>query len=165
MSENDPLSDLGLDLGITEEQAAGTTEAKAAGAPVIVASAPAKAKAEARVEVEIGDIVVAADDDLIPLTRGGGAARESKYKFDELGAPVKREDGSFGYASFLVVPAEGEDVERVKRSVQSATTQANTKGKTDEPAKKFVTRSVVVGGKITGIKVYRVDDTLGADAE
>ena len=148
------MSDIMDDLGLNLDGAAeGTQEA-----PVEVAqeAAPAKARAP-RVEIEVGEIVVSTEfETLAPLVRGGGATG-SKYKFDELGAPVQQADGSYGYQTFTVEVGEN-DEDALKRSVQSATTQANSKYKAE--GRRFVTRSVVAGGKFTAMKVYRVDGTL-----
>jgi hypothetical protein len=158
---SNPLEDLGLNLGITEEQAANETTAKKAGEAASVPSAPVvetKAKAAPRVEVEVGEIEIATEalESLPALTRGG--ATGSKYPFDGLVAPVADGD-DWKYSSFKVTLQPGVDEDALKRSVQSATTQANSKGKTD--GKKFVTRSVNEGGKFVAVKVFRVDGTLG----
>lgn len=153
------LEDLGLNLGTTEEQVAGIAEAKAVDAPVTVAAAKTP-----RVEVEVGEIEVSTEamESLPALTRGGASG--SKYPFEKLVAPVANGD-SWNYSAFTVSLQEGVDEDALKRSVQSATTQANSRGKTETPAKKFVTRSINEGGKFVAIKVFRVDDTLDGAAE
>ena len=163
---SNPLEDLGLDLtpaaDPVEVKAAGITEAKGAaaasgGGAAAATEAPAKAKAPARVEVEVGEIEVeeSALESLPPLTRGGASG--SKYPFDKLAAPAKQANGSYGYSSFTVKLQDGVDEDALKRSVQSATTQANSRGKAS--GTKFVTRSINEGGKFVAIKVFRVDNT------
>jgi hypothetical protein len=162
---SNPLEDLGLNLGITEDQAAGTTTAKGAGKAAGGGSAsvetPAadKPKAAPRQEVEVGEIEIATEalEALPALTRGGASG--SKYPFEKLVAPTGSAEAGYAYSSFTVKLQEGVDEDALKRSVQSATTQANSRGKST--GTRFVTRSINEGGKFVAIKVFRVDGTLG----
>lgn len=171
---SNPLEELGLNLDSPVPVDAALnlisdTEAKAAGSQASVGGtatpapveAPSKARAP-RVEVNVGEIIVSTEfESLAPLVRGGGGgATGSKYKFDELLAPAKQADGTWGYTSFLVELQEGVDEDALKRSVQSANTQANGVAKKAGLPNYYVTRSVVKDGKFAGMKVYRVDNTL-----
>lgn len=173
---NNPLEELGLNLDTaiggdvaanlvseTEAKAAGNTASTGGTAPA--EAAPAKAARAPRVEVNVGEIVVSTEfESLAPLVRGGGGgATGSKYKFDELLAPAQQADGSWGYTSFLVELQEGVDEDALKRSVQSANTQANANAKKAGEPNYYVTRSVVKDGKFVGMKVYRVDNTIAKD--
>lgn len=119
-----------------------------------------------REQVKIGEVQIEEGIALTPLTRVSGG---SKYKFNELRAPVKADDGSFSYASMLVKPEEGEDDAKLRRSVQSATTQENkkhkgSKGGFDGADVYFITRSVADrAGNFVGMRVFRVDGTVAKE--
>ncbi|WKV17028.1 hypothetical protein [Nostoc phage NMeng1] len=140
------LADLGLD-----------TAAPTAGA---AADAPARAPRE---EVEIGDIEFGTTD-LIPTMKRGGD-KGSKYQFDKLAAPVAKDGGGYSYSTFSVSVMPGVDPDKLRRSVQSATTAANRASKADGSVAYYITRSRLVAGEFAGMTVFRVDGTLGKDAE
>lgn len=151
---NDPLADLGLDI----EQTASTEATEVAAE---AASEPAKA---AREEVNIGELEFG-EADFIPTAKRGGPSG-SKYEFDKLEAPVAKEDGSgFRYKTFLARLQPGEDADKLKRSVQSAVTAANRSAKDSGAPNRYITRTAVQGGEFVGVTVFRVDDTLGGEAE
>lgn len=127
-------------------------------APVDDASAETTAKVE-REEVKIGDLE-AVSFDAIPAQRRPGGASGSKYKFEAIAAPVTKEDGSgYNYAGTLVRLVEGEDAAKLKRSVQSATTQANAQSKAAGEDNRYITRQYVEKGEFAGVYIIRVDGT------
>lgn len=140
---NDALAALGLEI---------TGDAPAAPAADV---APTEAPAEraAREEVEVGEIEVGTLD-FIPTSQRGGGGGGSKYKFDELKAPASAK-GPFSY--FKVSLVEGVDELKLKRSVQSATTQENKKQKDRGSDAYFVTRTINKDGKFDHILVIRTD--------
>jgi hypothetical protein len=120
---------------------------------------------QTREHVEVGEVTLEEDVPLTALTRQSGG---SKYRFSDLREPVKKEDGSFSYASFKVDLLDGVDEGKLKRSVQSATTQANRQAKGGKAGYEkhdvyFITRSVVTNGKFAGVRVYRVDGTVAKE--
>lgn len=164
----DALADLGLDLGVSTEQAAAdaadaTVAAEQATAPE--ADAP-KRESKPRQEVKIAEQVSGLADFIPELQRlGGGGTRESKYELAGIEAPVgPNAEGKYQYHTLTVLGEEGQDVEAVIRSVQSAVTAFNKKNKEDKTGVYLVTRSHVVDGVKKGAIVYRVDATLGGDA-
>ena len=150
------MSDLLAELGINaDETTAAAVEAEAS-----------EAEKQTRQRIDVGVITIGEEaEDLPDVTRGGFGPRNvtSKYKFDDIPAPVAKEDGS-GYRYFPMTVLVGDnDPEAFKRSVASANTQANAKWK--EEGRKFVVRSVNdAEGKYAGVKVYRVDATQDAAA-
>jgi hypothetical protein len=139
---NDALAALGLDV-----------EDAAPAAPAAVATTEAPAERAAREEVEVGEIEVGMLD-FIPTSQRGGGGGGSKYKFDELKAPASAK-GPFSY--FKVSLVEGVDELKLKRSVQSATTQENKKQKDRGSDAYFVTRTINKDGKFDHILVIRTD--------
>ena len=165
-SAEDPLADLGLDLG----NAGGTAVEGTDGAPVPAEASGAEAAVAAateakdkRKEVEIADLEFGFVD-LIPQMKRGGATG-SKYEFDKLVAPVAKEDGSgFKYAMFVAKLANPEDdAAALKRSVQSATTAENKSHKDAGTPNRYITRTHVVNGEFAGVAVFRVDATLDVE--
>jgi hypothetical protein len=156
--DNDPLADLGL---TDDASAAPATEAAPAKAKAEVKkSAPVKEpepateteQSEGREEVEVGELEFGFVD-FIPTAKR--RTEGSKYKFDKLQAPQTK-DGKTRYAQFTVKLQEGVDADKLRRSVQSATTQANRHGKNE--GKYFVSRSVNgADGKFAGMQVIRTD--------
>lgn len=152
---SDALADLGLDLGTTTETAVVET-------PVVAAADAATAGKREEVaiaELEFGFV------DLIPAQKRGGASG-SKYEFHKLAAPVAKEDGSgFRYATFTVKPEDAAnfDADKLKRSVQSATTAENREAKKEGRVERYITRQHIVGGEFAGVIVFRVDATLDTD--
>lgn len=149
---SDPLADLNLDLG-TETQSDAPAKEKAARAP--------------REEVNIGELAFE-EVDFIPVSKRGGASG-SKYEFEKLGAPVPKDEADlskgFRYSTFTANLQEGVDIDKLKRSVQSATTAENRAEKAAGSKIRYITRSKVVAGEAVGITVFRVDDTLNDEAE
>lgn len=136
----DPLADLGLEA---------TTTKKAAEQPQTAATTERK-------EVEVGDIEFGTVDYIPQSKRSSGG---SKYKFDDLKAPAAhpQDKNRKVYANFIVRVQDGVDEAALKRSVQSATTQANKAGK--GAGKYFITRAVpAADGKPAGVMVIRTDD-------
>ncbi|AUZ94728.1 hypothetical protein HOR97_gp02 [Agrobacterium phage Atu_ph03] len=145
-TDDDLLGDLGLEDNAT--------------APTADAAAPAAdaaAKTE-REEVKIGELEAVSFDAIPPQRRGGGASG-SKYKFETIAAPVAKDGGGYSYSGTLVRLVEGEDADKLKRSVQSATTQANAKAKEDGAVERFITRQHVEKGEFAGVYIIRVDGT------
>ena len=163
------LASLGLDTETPVEAAPAaeptvvdTASATEHAAEAATEESTVKAKRE---HVDVGTIELEEDVPLAPLTRQTGG---SKYRFDDLRAPVKKEDGTFSYASFKVDLLAGVDEGKLRRSVQSATTQANRQAKGGKAGFEgkdvyFITRSVTVAGKFAGIRVYRVDGTVAKE--
>jgi hypothetical protein len=161
--ENDPLADLGL----TDETPAQQPQAKAtAKAPAKATEKPAATPAptpepetaaeteqtETREEVEVGELEFGFVD-FIPTAKR--RTEGSKYKFDQLQAP-QVVDGKTRYAQFTVKLQDGVDADKLRRSVQSATTQANRQG--SQAGKYFVSRSVQDDkGAFIGMQVIRTD--------
>lgn len=137
---NEALAALGLDV----------EDAATASAPMPVAEAAARADRE---EVEVGDIEVG-EVDFIPTQQRG--ATGSKYKFAELAAP-RDVNGKIKYSQFTVRLQPGVDELKLKRSVQSATTQENKKNKDRGDSAYYITRTINEGGKFVGIMVIRTD--------
>jgi hypothetical protein len=155
MSDNDALADLGLDLGLDI----------AAGAADTPAAHTEKKTRAPRETVEIGELEFGSADFVPALKRGGGGgATGSKYQFDKLVAPVAKEDGTgWKYSTFVARAQPEVDVDKLKRSVQSAVTAENRKNKEANSPVRFVTRSLQEAGEITGVIVYRVDQTLASE--
>ncbi len=144
---NDALADLGLDTAAPTAGAAAETAARAP-----------------REEVEIGELEFGTAD-LIPAMKRGGE-KGSKYQFDKLAAPVAKADGNgYSYSTFSVSVLPGVDPDKLRRSVQSATTAANRAAKAEGSSAYYITRSKLVAGEFAGMTVFRVDGTLGKDAE
>lgn len=138
----DPLADLGLDAKKPEVK----TETAAV---------------TARTEVNVGEIEFG-EVDYIPQSKR--ATGGSKYKFDDLAAPKPHptEKGRIVYANFIVRVQDGVDEAALKRSVQSATTQANKAGKGEK--KYFITRAIkATADKPAGVMVIRTDDRPAAE--
>lgn len=136
-TEADPLAELGL----TE-----TTTAAPSVAPET---------AETDIEVSSDEIEIGVAEFIPTAKRAGGG---SMYPFDKLTAPVKdAASGKTKYSNFTVKVKPGQDPDKLKRSVQSATTQANKQGKS--AGRYFVSRSTNDGsGKFASITVFRTDD-------
>jgi hypothetical protein len=158
--DNDPLADLGLDttptrtVAKTVEQAATKPAAQSAAPEAETATDTETASHE---EVEVGEIEFGFSE-FIPTAKR--KAEGSKYKFDQLPAPsVFTEGPNKGkpkIANFKVNLQPGVDPDKLRRSVQSATTQANRQGA--DTGKYFVSRTVAEAGKFVGMIVYRTDD-------
>lgn len=157
-SNIDPLADLGLDAAPTKAKDKPATKSVPDAtkpketAPV---TPPAASQAD-HSEVKIGDLEFGFSD-FIPATKR--KVEGSKYNFDKLAAPgVWAEGPSKGkpkIANFFVALVPGEDEGKLKRSVQSATTQANKHNEAE--GKYFASRSRIVDGKFAGMVVYRTD--------
>ncbi len=144
--DKDPLADLGLSSDEGSGASAGTTTQT-------TTVTTEGGDGDGREEVVIGDLEFGTIDFIPTAKRTGGG---SKYKFDTLAAPKKNEaTGKIDYAFFIAKLEQGVDEDKLRRSVQSATTQANRQGK---PAGKyFVSRSVSKEGKFVGMQVIRTD--------
>lgn len=174
MSANDALADLGLDFGAdnaspTTPEAA-TDAAKEAIAQETVANTAPVTESDTSEEkrtfttVKISDEDIDIDEEgstLPPLERkgfGGGGRQGSKYPFEKLNAPTGEGDQR-RYTSFTIRVPEGEDYERVRRSVQSAATNANSQAKTAGLPNYYVTRQFNNDkGEAVGIRVFRTDE-------
>jgi hypothetical protein len=143
MSDNNALAALGLDV----------EDAEVANEPVLDVAAESADKAD-REEVDVGEIAVG-EVDFIPTSQR--SAGGSKYKFNELKAPYAGADGKTKYSQFTVTLQPGVDEDKLKRSVQSATTQENKKSKERGDAAYCVTRTINKDGKFTAIMVIRTD--------
>lgn len=163
MSNENLLADLGLDLG------AGTEAAKEVA--VETAEGAAAAEKAKRSQIDVGTIVVSDEaEDLPVLVRNFTGERKtgSKYKFADIAAPIAKDGGGWSYFKMTVEVGEN-DPDAFRRSIQSATTQANNAYKTGEGEaavyeRKFVTRSFNdAAGKFAGMNVFRVDNTLAAE--
>jgi hypothetical protein len=152
---SDPLADLGLDDTTSTKPTTAAAKKQADVKKSAKAGTTDKPKAKptetTREEVEVGDLEFGTIDFIPTAKRVTGG---SKYKFDELAAP--KAEGEKGRFSFFVVKLEdGVDPDKLKRSVQSATTQANRTG--EKEGKYFVSRSVSKDGKFVGMQVIRTD--------
>ena len=146
---SDALADLGLNLDNTNAETAPVADT-------------AVAVANAREEVEIGELEFGFAD-FVPAQKRGGASG-SKYEFDKLDAPVAKEDGTgWKYATFTAKLQEGVDADKLKRSVQSATTAANRAAKDSGAPNRYVTRQHIVAGEFAGVIVFRVDGTIATE--
>lgn len=162
MSSNDALAALGLDMddasvsapAVVQELA--VTETASAAQEDTVAETAATDKADPREEVELGELELGTLDHLPALTRLGNRGG-SKFKFDELAAPEVGADGKTKYSFFAANAQEGVDSTKIKRSVQSATTQANKRARDEGSNKYFVTRTENKEGKFHRILVIRTD--------
>lgn len=153
---DDSLAGLGLDDFETGAPEAPAEPAAAETVTEVVATEEAKA---AREEVKIGELEYGVFDS-IPTVRRGGGASGSKYKFEDIKAPVAKADGSgFSYSYSLVRLVEGEDADKLKRSVQSATNQANAAAKKDGAVERFINRQFIEKGEYAGTYIIRVDGT------
>ncbi|WP_156164429.1 hypothetical protein [Bradyrhizobium sp. LTSP885] len=145
----DPLADLGLTD--TAPKPATATLRTDAGSGQVEAT---EADEAGRDEVEVGEIEFGFSD-FVPTAKR--KTEGSKYKFDQLPAPATWTEGPNKgkpkIANFVVKLQPGVDPDKLRRSVQSATTQANKSGD-----KYFVSRTVSEDGKLTGMIVYRTDD-------
>lgn len=158
---SDALADLGLDFGVEEEKAVKPAP-KADKEPATDAPKEAKAPRAPREEVEIGELAFGKSKGITGIRRAG--ATGSKYKFDKLAAPVGPDaDGDYEYDTFTAFVQEGVDADKLKRSVQQAVSTENRKEKADGTVKRYATRAVTKDGVFAGVKVYRVDGTLGED--
>jgi hypothetical protein len=144
----DPLADLGLDLETAPAVVAAPTKQPAVVAPV---QAKTEGATTDREEVEVGEIEFGFVD-YIPTAKR--KAEGSKYKFDKLPAPTEV-DGKPRIANFIVRLQPGVEADKLRRSVQSATTQANRQGAAE--GKYFVSRSVTENGEFVGMMVLRTD--------
>lgn len=155
--DNDPLADLGLttsapETAPKEAAAKAKTETKKSAVVKEPETVTETAQTDGREEVEVGELEFGFID-FIPTTKR--RTDGSKYKFDQLAAPQQK-DGKTLYAHFTVKLLEGVDADKLRRSVQSATTQANKQGKNE--GKYFVSRSVNdKAGKFAGMQVIRTD--------
>jgi hypothetical protein len=152
-TDDDLLGGLGLDDG------AETTPT----APVEDAAQPTDAAKTTREEVKIGELEAVSFDSIPPQRRNGGGASGSKYKFETIAAPVSKEEGGYKYDGKLVRLIEGEDADKLKRSVQSATTQANAQAKEANEVNRYITRQYVDKGEFAGVYIIRVDGTQDAE--
>ena len=153
---NDALAALGLDT-VADEATVAETVAAATEVPAV------EATASEREEVDVGEIEVG-EIDYIPASKR--ASGGSKYKFDELKAPVVKDNGKTGYSFFRVVLQPGVDADKLKRSVQSATTQANKQAKERNSDAYFATRAENdKDGKFQSILVIRTDDRPAKDED
>jgi hypothetical protein len=143
---NDPLADLGLDDTTTTATETAPVTATETTPPVTEGETETSGTRE---EVEIGDIEFGFVTDLPTAKR---KTEGSKYKFDKLPAPKKDGDVT-QYANFTVKLQPGVDADKLRRSVQSATTQANKANKD----KYFVSRTVSKDGEFVGMMVIRTD--------
>jgi hypothetical protein len=147
----DPLADLGLD----DTPAPAAKAAAAPAAAPVADAAPAEtttADEATREEVDVGDLEFGFVD-YIPTAKR--RTEGSKYKFDALQAPQEK-DGKTRYAQFTVKLQPGVDADKLRRSVQSATTQANRQG--SQAGKYFVSRSLNDDkGAFVGMQVIRTD--------
>lgn len=158
LSNADPLGDLGLDL---DADASDTGPVD----PAAVTEGAAEAATEKREEVVIGELEYGLLD-FIPTQRRGGGASGSKYKFEAIGAPVAKADGAgFQYNYSLVRLVDGEDADKLKRSVQSATTQANAQAKKDGVVERYITRQFFDKGEFAGVYIIRVDGTQNTEED
>lgn len=141
---NDPLADLGLDLDTAPVAKAAAKPAEKPAAAAVAETAPAPEAAPETAtrgeEVDVGEIEFGFAE-FIPTAKR--KAEGSKYQFDKLVAPGVFEDGPNKgkpkYAQFVVTLQPGTDEDKLRRSVQSATTQANKHGAAE--GKYFVSRS------------------------
>lgn len=167
MSADNALAELGLDLepsnaSPVNQQAGDVSEEVVNTAPVAETDTSEDKRTFTTVKISDDDIDIDTEgSDLPPLERkgfGGGAQRGSKYPFEKLPAPTGEGDAK-RYPSFTIRVPEGEDYERVRRSVQSAATNANSQAKSAGLTNYYVTRQFTNdAGEAVGIRVYRTDE-------
>ncbi|MGX9389647.1 hypothetical protein ACWX0O_01860 [Nitrobacteraceae bacterium UC4449_H16] len=161
VNTDDPLADLGLDTDTAAPAVVASKPATTTTASVVVAAAAQGSANEGadvgNEEVEVGEIEFGFSEFIPTSKRKVGG---SKYKFDDLVAPSVWADGPHKgkpkIANFFVKLQAGVDPDKLRRSVQSATTQANRQG--SDEGKYFVSRSATKDGKFIGMIVYRTDD-------
>lgn len=154
MSEQDAaqaaLAALGMTADVTTEAAPVETQAEVvaepAETPTEVATAPAETQAEQTAFVAGAAADVDFDD--IPAATRTFTSRTSPYGFDEIAAPGTAGKKYHG----KLVPFEGGDDAKFRRSVQSAAT-----GKNKGSDKYFVTRKAEKDGKFIGMYIIRTD--------
>lgn len=160
VSDVDPLADLGLDPEPVHTTVDTAQETPITDKPVVettVSKTVTKKTTEpTNEEVEVGEIEFGFSE-FVPTAKR--KAEGSKYKFDQLVAPGVFEDGPHKgkpkFANFVVKLQPGVDPDKLRRSVQSATTQANRQG--SDEGKYFVSRSLTKDGQFAGMIVYRTD--------
>lgn len=169
MSNASDFADLGLGLDLVADAGAVAPVETPVETQVVTPAevgAVEAVVATKREEVAIADLEFGEEDFIPALKRGG--TKGSKYEFDKLTAPVAKEDGSgFKYSTFLVRPENAEDFDavRLKRSVQTASTNANATAKDEGRVERYLTRQKLVNGVFVGVTVFRVDGTQDTDAE
>lgn len=144
---NDALAALGLDV---EDATVANTEVNTSA----TTDTDTETTRATREEVDVGEIEIG-EIDYIPASKRSSGG--SKYKFDELAAP-RVVDGKTKYSFFKVTLQPGVDELKLKRSVQSATTQANAIAKKAGSDEYYITRALVKDGKFEAIQVIRTDD-------
>jgi hypothetical protein len=117
-----------------------------------------------REEVNVGEIEIGVLDFIPASKRASGG---SKYKFDELKAPALNEKTKkTDYSYFRVSLQPDVDADKLRRSVQSATTQANKQSKDRNGDAYYVTRAENDSdGKFKSILVIRTDDRPSNEEE
>ncbi|MCY1708382.1 hypothetical protein [Pannonibacter sp. SL95] len=133
MAKKDPLADLDVDLEAATETGAVTTPQA----------------------VEVGEIETGVMAELPPSARSGGGGGTSKYAFDKLAAPSDK-----GFSFIRVKAPEGaskEDTERLRRSVQSATTNRNRAAKERNEPNYYETRTEQKDGSVVAVLILRTD--------
>lgn len=121
-----------------------------------------------RTEIKIGNVGRTKAVGLPEVKRGGGfGERGSKYPFDDLVAPVVREDGETEYDLFevLLADVENADATKLQKAVQAATAAANKSAKDAGETKYFKSFSIIKEGEYVGSSVYRTDDRPAAKGE
>jgi hypothetical protein len=149
--DNDPLADLGLDTTTTQIVEQPVTQAAPTAAAPTAPATNLEASDGGNEEVEVGEIEFGFSEYIPTASR---KPEGSKYKFDKLPAPTTK-DGKPRIANFFVKLQPGVDPDKLRRSVQSATTQANRQG--SDAGKYFVSRTVTEDGVFKGMTVYRTD--------
>lgn len=153
----DPLADLGLDTvaptTVATKAKADVKKSSKAGTKDVPVETTTTTTASHE-EVEVGELEFETIDFIPTAKRTAGG---SKYKFDDLKAPVAKDPktGKPAWDSFVVRVQEGVDADKLKRSVQSATTQANKQNA--GAGKYFISRSIVKDGALIAMRVIRTD--------
>lgn len=160
-------AELLANLGLTEDNSA--TEATTVDTAAPADEAEPKTKAT-RTEIKItGEIATTVRKGLPPQARNGfgGGKRGSKYPFESLVAPVEV-DGEYEYSNFTVklTDVENADAKKLQGAIQAAVAAQNKQAKEAGSEVYYVSRTETGdNGEYVGSTVYRVDQTLGADAE
>ena len=124
------------------------TVADGAAAPVADASTEAdEASFTAGTTVDLGF-------DEVPATERGFSSTKTKYGFEDIAAPGENGNKYNG----KLVPFEGGDEDKFKRSVQSGATGQNSKAKDAGAPHYYVTRAAEKEGKFIGLYIIRTDE-------
>lgn len=153
MGKTNVAEELGLDDAATTAATASTETAAVA----------------TRAPVKVGEIKTVKFSSIPGITRKGHSSGETKYAFDQLAAPEATGDADspWNYDARDIAYDPEETPERFSRSIQTAYTKANKDAKDAGKKTHFIGRKYYAedDGKLAGMYVFRVDDTIADDDE